>query len=116
MSCRIVGPPEAPRLDSVRIYIHNVPDQLSTVRADLKWTPGYNGGEKVSYMIYYGSGVDQTPISNNIDDDCNCFTIKQDLEANKDYVFYVQAQNNYGPSNSSNHVRRRTEGRCNSIS
>ena len=69
------------------------------------------------YKVYYGSRAEQEEgNSNNINDDCNCFTITQNLEANKDYVFYVQAYNDDGPSNSSNHIRRRTQGRSNSIS
>ena len=107
----ILGSPEAPHLDSVQTYIYNVYDQLSKVYALLKWTPGYNGGQRVWYNVYYGSRADQTLVTENIDNKCNCFTITQDLEASKDYIFYVQAHNSDGPSNSSNHIKRRTKGR-----
>lgn len=104
------GPPEAPILDSVKTYIHNVADQLSSVHAHLKWTPGFNGGQRVWYNVYYGPRADQAISTNNIDNACNCFTIEQDLDANKDYVFYIQAQNNDGLSNSSNIISRKTKG------
>lgn len=91
--------------------IKNFEDQLSIVSAYLKWTPGYNGGQSVWYKVYYGHlGADQTLISDDIDDPCNCFTIEKNLEANKAYVFYVQARNKDGASNSSNHIKRKTAG------
>jgi hypothetical protein len=104
------GEPEAPRLDSVRTYIHNVRNKLSTVRARLKWTPGYNGGERVTYIVHYGSTSDQTQFAKTVDDDCNCVEITQNLEANKDYGFSVQTSNIHGLSNSSNQIRQRTKG------
>ena len=106
----ILGKPEAPHLDSVKTDIHNTPNELSTVRADLKWIPGYNGGQKVSYIVYYVSRADQSEFTSTTESDCNCYTITQNLEANKDYIFYVQARNTYGPSNGSNQIRQRTKG------
>lgn len=98
-------------MDSIQTYIKNVENQLSTVHVYLKWTPGYNGGQKVWYNVYYGPRADQAQVVTGVDDECHCYTISQDLEANKDYIFYVQAQNSDGPSNSSNHIQRRTKGR-----
>ena len=63
------------------------------------------------YNVYYGPRADQAQVVTGVDDECHCYTISQDLEANKDYIFYVQAQNSDGPSNSSNHIQRRTKGR-----
>ncbi|XP_028412690.1 uncharacterized protein LOC114535610 isoform X3 [Dendronephthya gigantea] len=103
------GPPEAPILEVVESNIKNFEDKLSVVSAFLRWTPGYNGGQAVWYKVYYGSRADQTVISDDIDDPCNCLTIEKSLEANTDYVFYVQARNKDGASNSSNHIKLRTE-------
>ena len=81
------------------------------MHAYLKWTPGYNGGQRVWYKVFYGQRGEQALMrTTDIDDQCNCIKITQDLKANTDYVFYVQAFNNKGPSNNSNYVTKRTKG------
>ena len=96
----------------MRTYIHVERDQLSTVRADVKWIPGYDGGQSVWYTVSYRKLDDrQFTKTEGINADCNCYTIKEGLEADKHYRFFVQAQNNDGPSNSSNIIERKTEGK-----
>lgn len=105
VSFTFLGVPEAPYLKNVKTYIKNFPNgDVSKVYADVEWIPGYDGGDDVWFVVYYGSQQSRIIYENH-------FTIKENLKANEDYVFYVKATNNYGPSkNTSNHVRQRTQG------
>ncbi|XP_046852271.1 neural cell adhesion molecule 2-like isoform X2 [Xenia sp. Carnegie-2017] len=98
------GIPEAPYLKNVKTYIKNFPNgDVSKVYADVEWIPGYDGGDDVWFVVYYGPQQSRIIYENH-------FTIKENLKADEDYVFYVKATNNYGPSkNTSNHVRQRTQ-------
>ena len=104
------GTPEAPVLDDVRTYISPRHDDLATVQAYVKWTPGYDGGQRVWYKISYGIRAEGFKNSGEITEKCNCYTITEGLEADKDYLFFVLAHNNAGPSNNSNTMYVRTKG------
>ena len=104
------GIPESPTLQKLTTSIHTGNLELSVVQVYLEWLPGYDGGERVTYKIYYRQAGETQQETMEIRPACNCYTIDDELEANKDYEFFVVANNAFGPSAASNVMRIRTAG------